>query len=143
MLVLTRKYQEKIRIGENITITILRMKGKAVRLGIEAPPDISVIRGELAFDQRSNGEAEPEADETLEIEAIGQDSARSGRSFARATSLKSKWSTESRPTSPVESNGREPAPSVGFSRVTRDEVSKLLPKLVAGPAPLRSMMNGR
>ena len=37
MLVLTRKYQEKIRIGENITITVLRMKGKAVRLGIEAP----------------------------------------------------------------------------------------------------------
>ena len=39
MLVLTRKYQEKIRIGDNITITVLRMKGKAVRLGIEAPTE--------------------------------------------------------------------------------------------------------
>lgn len=50
MLVLTRKQNEKIRIGDSITITVLRMKGKAVRLGIEAPHDISVIRGELCFD---------------------------------------------------------------------------------------------
>ena len=50
MLVLTRKQNEKIRIGPSITITVLRMKGKAVRLGIEAPEDISVIRGELCFE---------------------------------------------------------------------------------------------
>jgi carbon storage regulator len=50
MLVLTRKQNEKIRIGPNITVTVLRMKGKAVRLGIEAPQDVSVIRGELCFD---------------------------------------------------------------------------------------------
>ena len=53
MLVLTRKQNEKIRIGDSITITVLRMKGKAVRLGIEAPHDISVIRGELCFDQEN------------------------------------------------------------------------------------------
>ena len=52
MLVLTRKYQEKIRIGDNITITILRTKGKAVRLGIEAPTDVPVIRGELTFERK-------------------------------------------------------------------------------------------
>lgn len=51
MLVLTRKQSEKIRIGNNITITVIRMKGKSVRLGIEAPNNISVLRGELAFDQ--------------------------------------------------------------------------------------------
>src|ERR1041385_3050783 len=63
MLVLTRKYQEKIRIGNNITITVLRTKGKAVRLGIEAPTDVPVIRGELSFE----GEADHErnAAETL------------------------------------------------------------------------------
>jgi carbon storage regulator CsrA len=49
MLVLTRKYQERIRIGNNITITVLRMKGKSVRIGIEAPSNVTVIRGELAF----------------------------------------------------------------------------------------------
>lgn len=47
MLVLTRKPQETIQIGDNITITIIKTKGKAVRIGIEAPKDISVLRGEL------------------------------------------------------------------------------------------------
>jgi carbon storage regulator CsrA len=47
MLVLTRKTQEKIRIGDNITITILRVKGQTVRVGIEAPRTTKVIRGEL------------------------------------------------------------------------------------------------
>lgn len=54
MLVLTRKQNEKIRIGPSITITVLRMKGKAVRLGIEAPQDVSVIRGELCFELDEN-----------------------------------------------------------------------------------------
>ena len=47
MLVLTRKPQEKIQIGDNITITIIKTKGKAVRIGIEAPKDVAVLRGEL------------------------------------------------------------------------------------------------
>lgn len=48
MLVLTRKAQETIKIGEHITVTVIKTKGKAVRLGIEAPSDVSVLRGELA-----------------------------------------------------------------------------------------------
>ena len=47
MLVLTRKIQEQIQIGENITITILRMKGQTVRVGIDAPEDVRIVRGEL------------------------------------------------------------------------------------------------
>ena len=47
MLVLTRKPQEKIRIGDGITITVIKTKGKGVRLGIEAPADVPVLRGEL------------------------------------------------------------------------------------------------
>ena len=42
MLVLTRKHQEKIRIGDHITITVLKTKGKSVRLGIEAPAEVPV-----------------------------------------------------------------------------------------------------
>ena len=48
MLVLTRKLKESIRIGDNITITVLRVKGNTVRIGIEAPRDVRVVRGELA-----------------------------------------------------------------------------------------------
>ena len=47
MLVLTRKLEEQIRIGKDITISILRVKGNTVRVGIEAPREIRVVRGEL------------------------------------------------------------------------------------------------
>lgn len=47
MLVLTRKLQQQITVGENITITILRVSGKSVRVGIEAPRDVRVVRAEL------------------------------------------------------------------------------------------------
>ncbi len=50
MLVLTRKQNEKIRIGDSIVITVVRMKGNAVRLGIEAPRDVNILRGELVFE---------------------------------------------------------------------------------------------
>lgn len=47
MLVLTRKSHEQIQIGENITVTILRVKGGAIRVGIEAPRNVTVLRKEL------------------------------------------------------------------------------------------------
>jgi carbon storage regulator CsrA len=47
MLVLTRKTTEKIQIGENIVLTILRVRGQAVRVGIEAPREVRVLRCEL------------------------------------------------------------------------------------------------
>jgi carbon storage regulator len=48
MLVLTRKQQEKIYIGGQVTITIVRIQGNTVRVGIEAPEDVRIIRGELS-----------------------------------------------------------------------------------------------
>ena len=48
MLVLTRKTKQQIQIGPDITITILQIKGQAVRVGIEAPRDVCVLRNELA-----------------------------------------------------------------------------------------------
>lgn len=47
MLVLTRKLKEQIRIGDDITVTILRISGSAVRVGIEAPGAVRVLRAEL------------------------------------------------------------------------------------------------
>src|SRR4029079_10156750 len=47
MLVLSRKQQEQIKIGDQITVTIVRVKGNTVRVGIEAPRDVRVIRGEM------------------------------------------------------------------------------------------------
>ena len=47
MLVLTRKSQDSIRIGDHIKVTILRIKGNTVRIGVEAPDDVRIVRGEL------------------------------------------------------------------------------------------------
>jgi carbon storage regulator len=47
MLVLTRKQNEGILIGKDITITIISVDGDKVRLGIDAPKNIRVIREEL------------------------------------------------------------------------------------------------
>ncbi len=48
MLVLSRKAKQQIQIGENIVITILHVRGQAVRVGIEAPQEIRVVRSEIA-----------------------------------------------------------------------------------------------
>jgi len=48
MLVLTRKTNQQIRIGENVVITILHVKGQSVRVGIEAPRQVRVVRSEIA-----------------------------------------------------------------------------------------------
>jgi len=47
MLVLSRKVGEKIHIGQGITLTITQIKGNRVKLGIEAPDDLRIVRGEL------------------------------------------------------------------------------------------------
>ncbi len=47
MLVLTRKTDEQILIGDNIKITLVRVRGNSVRIGIEAPRDVRIVRGEL------------------------------------------------------------------------------------------------
>ena len=44
MLVLSRKEQEKILIGDKIVITVVRIRGNTVRIGIEAPPEMDVKR---------------------------------------------------------------------------------------------------
>lgn len=47
MLVLTRKEGERIRIGDDTVITVVRVEGSRVRIGIEAPPSLRIVRCEL------------------------------------------------------------------------------------------------
>ena len=47
MLVLSRQESQRIRLGDSIVITVVRVAGDRVRLGIEAPPDLLVLREEL------------------------------------------------------------------------------------------------
>lgn len=46
MLVLSRRIDESVRIGSDIEIKILEIKGRQIRIGIKAPKDISVVREE-------------------------------------------------------------------------------------------------
>ncbi len=47
MLVLSRREGERIRLGESIVLTVVRVNGDKVRVGIEAPADLLVLREEL------------------------------------------------------------------------------------------------
>ncbi len=47
MLVLSRRENERIRVGDSIVVTVLRVAGDKVRLGIKAPRDVLVLRDEL------------------------------------------------------------------------------------------------
>lgn len=47
MLVLSRKKEEEIVIGKNIVIKVVQIRGGRVKLGIEAPKNVRVVRGEL------------------------------------------------------------------------------------------------
>jgi carbon storage regulator len=58
MLVLTRKTNQSIKIGDDIEITVLSVSGDKVRIGIDAPRDISVFRREVLD---NDGEAGPPA----------------------------------------------------------------------------------
>lgn len=71
MLVLSRKKDEKIMIGEDISIMVVEIRGDKVRLGIEAPRDVSVHRQEVfeAIKRRENGaEAEPSVDVAQDVD---------------------------------------------------------------------------
>ncbi|MBI5575326.1 MAG: carbon storage regulator CsrA [Deltaproteobacteria bacterium] len=47
MLVLTRKPEEAVKIGDEITVTVLEVRGNQVQIGISAPQGVRIYRGEI------------------------------------------------------------------------------------------------
>lgn len=73
MLILTRRVGESLKIGDEVSVTVLRVKGDQVRLGIDAPDTISVLREEVVerLEQEAAKAAGEDVPASAEIEAAG------------------------------------------------------------------------
>lgn len=60
MLILTRRVDERILIGEDITLCVLDIEGNRVRLGLEAPKNVAILREEIS--SRYRGDASNDAE---------------------------------------------------------------------------------
>lgn len=67
MLILTRRVGEAVVIGEEVTVTVLGVKGNQVRIGVNAPKSVSVHRDEI-FERIKN---ERETNESMSTAATG------------------------------------------------------------------------
>jgi carbon storage regulator len=69
MLVLTRKLQESIKIGQDIEITVLAVEGDQVKLGISAPKNIEIHRKEifLSIQEENNNAAQSSIDSIKQL----------------------------------------------------------------------------
>jgi carbon storage regulator len=63
MLVITRKVGDRLRIGDDITVTLLEITGSSVRLGIDAPAEVPVFRHEILQAVQDENRAAAEATE--------------------------------------------------------------------------------
>ena len=64
MLILSRHAGESVKIGDDVTITVLGVKGFHVRLGFAAPKDVAVHREEVYLRRQAEGSANAHASET-------------------------------------------------------------------------------
>ncbi|MCQ2592715.1 MAG: carbon storage regulator CsrA [Treponema sp.] len=72
MLILSRKIDEKIRIGDDITITLIDVHGDQVKIGVEAPKNVKVFRQEVfnAIQNENKAAAENEKDNIIGNDAV-------------------------------------------------------------------------
>ncbi len=69
MLILTRRVGETLMIGDEVTVTVLGVKGNQVRLGVEAPRNVSVHREEIYERIRSEQGGDAPADDQPDLKA--------------------------------------------------------------------------
>ena len=127
MLVLARKSLETIHIGDQITISVVSIKGRIVRLGIEAPADLRIMRGELT--------------DTAPSESRGESLAAPASVATPSESHPEDTSSGTREVEPLAREAFRPAP-----RLTTQHVNRVLsrggdrrtPEIAWGVRPSRS-----
>jgi len=72
MLVLARKLDESIVIGDNIVVKVVSIENGVVKLGIDAPQDISIMRNELLEEVREQNRAAVHKTDTDELNALSE-----------------------------------------------------------------------
>jgi len=71
MLVLTRRLNQSIKIGDDIEITVIEVRGDQVRLGVAAPRDVSVHRKEVYLQIQQENRAAATAPDSTNLDALG------------------------------------------------------------------------
>jgi len=72
MLVLARKLDESIVIGDNIVVKVVSIENGVVKLGIDAPQDISIMRNELLEEVKEQNRAAVHKPDTSELNALSE-----------------------------------------------------------------------
>lgn len=127
MLVLARKKAETILIGEEIVIKVLHLRNGVVRIGIDAPSSVRVMRGEVqgaghkSSSPQKSSEQLPEADSYQQEVAVIEDQCRPAAESAPTS--------ESRPTSQISAAVATTAPLAAMLRALR-----VVPTSAEGPA---------
>ncbi len=137
MLVLTRKMNEQILIGDDIKITLVRVRGNTVRIGIEAPRDVRVLRGELTPD--AGAVADADADEQPTI--LKRPSVATARVKSSAKCNKQDASSAPFPSTSRPSLGLSDTRQMFVGKVSRDGKSSELSRVAAPAAPLARFMS--
>lgn len=70
MLVLTRRLNQSIKIGDDIEITVIEVRGDQVRLGVAAPRDVTVHRKEIYLQIQQENRASASASSTASLDAL-------------------------------------------------------------------------